>query len=119
MADDYPRPLGYRVRILGFWPPLTCRHLLDALQVLAADPVQRELCLGLPVASGDTVVLLHSSSGHFLSVGRKLVENDFGIEAGVVTGTVHGHGKRHVCEQASQVLTSDLERHTVLRLACV
>ena len=76
--------------------------------MLAADPVQRELCLGLPVASGDTVVLLHSASGQFLCVGRRLVENDFGIEAGVVTGTVHGHGKRSMCERASQVLVSDL-----------
>ena len=85
--------------------------------MLAADPVQRELCLGLPVASGDTVVLLHSCSGQFLCIGRKLVENDFGIEAGVVTGTVHGHGKRSVCERASQVLIADLERHTILSLA--
>ncbi len=70
---------------------------------MAADPIQRELCLGLPVASGDAVVLQHVASGLLLCREAKLRETDFGAESLVTGHTLTAPPRQNFLEKTAQV----------------
>jgi hypothetical protein len=70
---------------------------------MAADPIQRELCLGLPVASGDSVVLQHRATGLLLCMESKLKETDFGVEALVTANTLIDPRRKNFLEKTAQV----------------
>lgn len=77
--------------------------MFDPLQVVPSDPIARELCLGLPVAGGDIVGLVHQSSGHHLCRERSLADTEFGVESPTSLRTVKANSRRGLCEKAAQV----------------
>jgi len=85
-------------------PKHSCRICSKStLQVMAADPIQRELCLGLPVASGDPVVLQHRASGLLLCREAKVTETDFGAETLVTAHTLSDPRRQNFLEKTAQV----------------
>ena len=75
---------------------------LARAQVLAADPIKRELCLGLPVASGDSLVLQHRATGLLLCREAQFKDTDFGTEALVTAHTVTDSRRQNFLEKTAQ-----------------
>ena len=71
-------------------------------QVMAADPIKRELCLGLPVASGDSLVMQHRATGLLLCREAQLKDTDFGREAPVTARTMADTRRQNFLEKSAQ-----------------
>ena len=79
-------------------------------QVVPADPVAKELCLGLPVAGGDVIGLVHQASGQHLCRERSLADTEFGVESPTSLRTVKSNNKRSTCEASAKVSTVETAR---------
>ena len=73
---------------------------------MAADPIKRELCLGLPVASGDPLVLQARATGLLLCREAQLKDTDFGKEALVTAHTVTDTRRQNFLEKTAQARIS-------------
>lgn len=73
------------------------------MQVLAVDPLNRDIVMGLPVANGDNVILRHCLTGQLLCLEPKLKHTDFGTEQLVTARTVVDVKRRNGLEMVKQV----------------
>lgn len=72
-------------------------------QVLAVDPVNRDILMGFPVANGDSVILKHCLTGQLLCLEAQRKHTDFGSERLVTARTVIDVRRRRGLEMVKQV----------------
>lgn len=75
-------------------------------QVMAVDPVNRDILLGFPIANGDVVIIRHCLTGQLLCLEPKLKQNDFGAERLVTARTVLDVRRKMNLEKVKQVCMS-------------
>ena len=75
---------------------------------MAVDPVNRDMLIGLPVATGDKVILRHCLTGQLLCLEPELKNTDFGTERVVTARTVLDVRRRNDLQKVHKVLTLPL-----------
>ena len=73
------------------------------VQIVPADPIERELNMGQPVAAGDLIGLQHKGSGYYLCRETALAESEFGLESSLSLCTIRSPKRIATCEKSAQV----------------